>query len=355
MFEAVKRKQNIDRQPGKQAEGGAVNVQLRRMAGLPQKGCDSRDPVSHVQDVFFTGFATHGRAMAQLEGAPFMEAKQPEMEREEAQQSAEQRQAPPTGGMEERYQGSAFGYANEQFYHRFADTAFSKGDLAAGVLQGKGKMMLVSTMKQALGQSPPDNERERKLWANTSAHKKLPLGDARVVFNKGEVRSAVGLTVDSIASGRNALNDMREAALLCGRSKGGGETLLRLYPFLSVEEDRQSLENIRRQLREAKGGQNADKQRMLEYGERKMQAMIEKKEAMRIRFIQLIDELSANAQRAEEEFSEAGFSDQLFRELYAYAPEEYDSGEDMPPEDEEDDPEEGSSGAEDPGTSPDTD
>jgi len=312
--------------------------QLKSMAGIPQKGFDSLDPVRHVQDTFFTGFAAHGRAMSRLQerGLPRERDELPAQAQRQgmlpAQQESEQEETLlPTGGMEERYQSSALSMSQGRFLHRFADTAFSRGDLAAGVMQGQGKMMLVSTMKQAITQSPPDNELEERLWSSTSTHKKLPLRDTRVVYNKDEVRSAVGLVVNSIASGRNALIDMRKAAQLCGSANSGGETLSRMYPFLSVEEDKKSLANIESQLREIRTGGDPEHKQMLEHGARKMHAIIEKKEAMRLRFIQLIDQISANAQRAEEEFAQNEFADQLFKELYAYAPEAY-SGEELPPD-----------------------
>ena len=334
MFEAQRKGKTGKKRSQSDSVAAPLQARLKDMAGLPQQGYDSRDPVSHVQDVFFTSFAAHGRAMAQLERSlPLVQAPAPAQEQPGGQEwtgGQEQGNVPgqtpvqaparlPTGGMEERYQSSPLSYSQGRFIHRFADTAFSRGDLAAGILQGKGKMMLASTMKQAIGQSPPDNEREKKLWSNTSAHKKLPGGDAVAVFNKGDVHSAVALIVDSIASGRNALNDMRDAAIVC-RKAGGNDTLAKLYPFLRVQEDKRTLKHIQAQLQHINSKDDPEKKRLLEYGAMKMQALIQKKEAMSLKFIQLIDSLSINAQRAEMEFQESGFSDQLFRELYAYAP-----------------------------------
>lgn len=325
--------------PAREKAPKPLDAVLRSMAGLPANA-GARDPVSQVQDTFSTSFQAHGRAMMQLrEGQSPPQGLAPHEGEEEAQEA---RPALPTGGIEERYAPSEAEYQRGHFLHRYADVAFNRGDLAAGILQGESKMVLISTMKQALGESPADNQREEKLWGSRSSSKRLLGGDARLGYNKGEVRSAVSLTIDSIASGRNAIEDLKDGLKLARKTRGGSETLKRLYPFLTVEEDKETLAHIRAQLRGLSGPEAAEQKRMLAHGERKMQALIEKKEAMELRFMQMIEELSANALGAEREFQAEGFSEQIFRALYAYAPEQMLAEEEPPP-----DPRDGEDGAED--------
>lgn len=306
-----------------------LNRSLKALSGISEKGCENRDPVSHVMDCFTASFHAHGLAMSKLAGGEEDKAligsgEQPKNADEQTQtkpgadfQTGLKKEEQATGGMEEHYQQTKLQKQSGRFIHKFADIAFQRGNIAAGILQGEGKMLLVSSMKQAAGQKPPTNQRQTKLWGDASVQREVPSDDSKIIFNEGDVKTAVGIVIDSVNSGRNALENL--SRIVTEGSMGIGEdavALERMYPFLSMRRERELIKSYQEQLSNMESTDNNTAEKAsLQYGLRKTQAIIQKKQAMCARFAAVSDEMAQRAKIAEEEFAQAAFPAAIYQVL----------------------------------------
>lgn len=323
-----KKKQEVD-------ATSPLNKSLKSLSGLPTKGCEHRDPVSSVTDCFTASFSAHGLAMSKLkegeeaeDNSLAGEGEKQNKADEEAEgkpwselQLGEKKEEQPTGGMEANYQQTKLQKQSGRFIHKFADITFGRGNIAAGILQGEGKILLVSSMKQAVGQAPPTNQRQQKLWGDSSVQREVPSDDSKIIFNEGDVNTAVGIVIDSINSGRNALENL--SRIVTEGSIGSGEeaqALEQMYPFLSTRRERALIETYQERLSAMESDEaGAPERASLEYGLKKTQAILQKKQAMCARFAAVSDVMAGRAKTAEEEFSEAAFPAALFQTLLEFA------------------------------------
>lgn len=153
-----------------------LHDQLCRLAHLPDLGYRTRDPVYSITEAFSTRFTLEGQ---RLTGQMLEQSGQP-LEEGAARPAAEQMP----------YQVSETQRQSGLRLQKFADAAFSKGTLAAGILGGQGRMMLISSLKRTLGQPEPVNERQQILKGACSVQKNLPGNEGQVVYNRQDVKSA---------------------------------------------------------------------------------------------------------------------------------------------------------------------
>jgi hypothetical protein len=196
-----------------------------------------------------------------------------------------------------------YGQGNEPI-RRFSETTLQRGVLGGaavtgpGTLDGPWRMVLFSRLKPAVGQPQPKNFRQRKLFESGASAKRDISGrqQARVIFNKGEADSAVGLVVEQ------AWNSRRTAETLAAFASGenvlpvgnGAETLRKIYPFLTDTKERELLVQYKNMLAETEGKSDS-RQRILQRAIAKAQAVIDKKQQQRHLFIRHLNSIAEDA------------------------------------------------------------
>ena len=186
---------------------------------------------------------------------------------------------------------------HEGFLRRFSETAFNRGALSGAIMRGTGRMMLVSCLKRTVGQSQPKSFRQRMLFENASATRNINgRSPDKATFNKGDIDSAIGLTVDVTRDARRAVDSLADLAErgFEGNNKGSG-TLQKMYPFLGDAKERSLLEQYKTALNGLAGPEDAQKRQIVQRAIIKTRALIAKKKQMREAFIQHLRSLSDQA------------------------------------------------------------
>ena len=303
----IKRRQKA---PAPPVTDAAVRAQLAWAAGAQQ--FEHRDPLYHVTESFQQTFDWIGKQHAQRLGQQGSGGFSPAETPEEGQPAREERQSRDTSA-QGFYQ--AKDEQRQQALGRFSETAFQRGNLAGAVIQGTGKMMLVSCLKRTVGQSQPQKEQQKKLFEGASQQRNVPgHSPDQVIFNRGFAHSAVGLVVDTLRDARRTVDSMADLAqgqseMGCG---SGADTLRTMYPFLDDSRERSLLEQYRQQL--AQAGDAGEKQ-VLQNALARTRSLINKKAQMKQEFIQKLRFLSDRATEALAEMEEAGFAEQVARAL----------------------------------------
>lgn len=303
----IKRSQKA---PAPPVTDAAVRAQLAWAAGAQQ--FEHRDPLYHVTESFQQTFDWIGKQHAQRLGQQGSGGFSPAETPEEGQPAREERQSRDTSA-QGFYQ--AKDEQRQQALGRFSETAFQRGNLAGAVIQGTGKMMLVSCLKRTVGQSQPQKEQQKKLFEGASQQRNVPgHSPDQVIFNRGFAHSAVGLVVDTLRDARRTVDSMADLAqgkseMGCG---SGADTLRTMYPFLDDSRERSLLEQYRQQL--AQAGDAGEKQ-VLQNALARTRSLINKKAQMKQEFIQKLRFLSDRATEALAEMEEAGFAEQVARAL----------------------------------------
>ena len=143
-----------------------------------------RDPLYHVTESFQQTFDRIGRSHALTLAAGFTREEQPEGEsergeRERGEKEREDAQRP-TAGQGSGFAGRESGEKRLRAGNvpaaltKFSDTAFKRGAMSASVLNGTGKMMLVSCLKRTAGQSEPKRIQQQDLLETGSQVRNIP-------------------------------------------------------------------------------------------------------------------------------------------------------------------------------------
>lgn len=292
-----------------------------------------RDPLAHVTEQFQMTFDRIGRqhaaALTKEGGGGFSpEERRPETAR---------RQGPPLQPGRGDWEGGGKTLPGSGIpLELFAQTAFQRGTLSGAVLEGTGKMMLVSCLKRTVGQSGPKQLRQQTLFDVGSQRRNIPGYDPDMVqFNRGVAKSAVGVVVDTLRDARRTVQSMEALAQGCGELEAdqGGATLRTMYPFLDDGRERGLAEAYQRQLKQTRDPQEVA---VLQSALVHVSALIQKKAQMKNEFINKLRFLADRATQTLEELEEAGALEEIAGALSR--PEESWS---EPPEGEEppDDPE----------------
>lgn len=295
---------------------------LYDLVGVSGAGFAHRDPVYHLSQAFASSFSLAGGASSERgedqQADPLYALRPPQEEtpQQDQNQAEEALRAAPFRMLE--YEGARYN-GNGAFLYRFGKVAFERGDMAAGILRGQGRMMMISSLKRAAGQSPPSNDKQKKLYAGASLHRNMQGKDGKIIYNRYDVNTAVGMVVNSIRSGRRML-DQCAAAAREDIGREGIATLHKMYPFLSDAADKQLLAQYDAEIKRLHiAGGRVDDLRALEMGRAKVGAIIAKKRQQRIQFMTKLQELSDRAQEAERVFSSPGFVEDMMRELDDFA------------------------------------
>ena len=205
-----------------------------------------RDPLYHVTENFQQTFDRIGRAHARGAAGGFSE----EAPREEDAQAGEQRLARRPERGADRPAPGASGVRAESGQKlwtgnvpaaltRFSDTAFQRGAMSASVLNGTGKMMLVSCLKRTVGESGPKRIQQQTLLGTGSQLRNIPgRSPDQMVFNRTFAKGALGIVVDTLRDARRVVDSMADMAQGTGELYGqDSQTLRTMYPFLDNSAD----------------------------------------------------------------------------------------------------------------------
>lgn len=283
-----------------------IRQETQRQLGhaVDADGFQHRDPLWHVTENFQESFDRIGRrraAQLTLEGADEDHARNETAERTpQASTETPDRRETPAGRGATRHSGRYHPELAESPLHTFAETAFQRGNLAAAVLQGSGRMMLATCLKRSLGQSEPLQQRQT-LFGTGSQVRMIPGSPPdQMVFHRGFAESAVGLVVDVLSDARAMVDTMTQMAMGCGdlKESEGAATLRRVYPFLDDSRERELLEAYRTQL---KGAVDPRERPALQNALVHTRALMARKEQMKAEFISKLRWISDRAQEALEE------------------------------------------------------
>lgn len=268
-----------------------VDRQLAAAANAEPSGRD--DPLYSVAETFRQSFERIGRKRAGTEERS--DEERPEQERpaetRESSETEEAREGKEKSGRTAKTPSELEGGANAAPMRRFSRMAFERGELSAAVLQGTGKLALISCLKRAAGKS----ERSETLFGLGAMTRNVPEHDPdRMIFHRNFAKSAVGLVVDTLRDARQTVDSLAEMAMGVGdfRAEDGGATLHAMYPFLDDSRERALLEARRERL---KGDCTPDERAILENAAVRAGALIAKKARMKEEFIQKLREVSDRA------------------------------------------------------------
>lgn len=325
--------------PGQKAGSGlekTVRKQLAAAVGADY--FDNRDPVRHITEDFQKTFDLMGSRKARERSGMLFETEMKQIvpglseNRKDQEQPAGLQAGTPGGdwsqiaqqrGRESFLEQSSMDDmveptdepGQQMFLSRFAQVAFNRGTLAGAVLRGTGKMMLFSCLKRTAGQSQPMNLRQRKLFEGSSQRRNVTGHTPdQVMFNRGEADGAVGLVVDVLRDARRVVDSMAELA--SGKNQlgkeSGAQTLQKAYPFLNDEKEQALLAEYRSKLKNVQDPQSKE---ILQHAIVKTEALMEKKQQMKQRFITTLRSISDSATAALDAFTQPGFSEELVNML----------------------------------------
>ncbi|MBO4913896.1 MAG: hypothetical protein J5449_01705 [Oscillospiraceae bacterium] len=279
------------------------------------------DPVSSVSDMFQRSFDALGREnSARFEsrgyGEPAEVPDKPGTGENTAERDSGRRPLP--GSKSEGMYLRGFP-AGPVPLRRFSDVAFRHGNLAGSILQGTGKMMLVSCLRRTINPRRP--EKHDFFQDNVNQIRLTGHDPDSMVFTRDLVRGAVSIVVDTLHESRRTVEMLSETV---ERGEKGSKQLFAAYPFLDDSRERELLEQYRAELSESP---EVNRRALLQSAVVHTEAMIEKKAETRLRFVTALRSVAEHARAAIEEFEDPGFIGAVEAELTEGEPE------DVPPPD----------------------
>ncbi len=285
-----------------------------------------RDPLYHVTEDFHQTFDRIGhRHASELTGGFSSEeaAKESRNQEQTAEQSALRAPAAKSGGKTMRADKVSSALT------RFSETAFQRGTMAASVLNGTGKMMLVSCIKRAVGESGPKRLQQQSLLKTGSQLRNVPgYAPDQVLFHRNVTKGALGIVVDTLRDARRVVDSMTALAQGKGEIRDGNATALgAMYPFLDDRRDRE----LEAQYREALGSCTDQREKpVLQNALVQVLALRAKKAQMKNEFINKLRFISDRAIETLTELEAPGIEDDIITSVWETAaaemPENPDEG-----------------------------
>lgn len=305
-----------------QDETGDVRRQIAKVSGT--EAFNDRDPIWHLDESFCQTFDLAGQKRAMESDRSGENKKSGGEKREETNEGESFLNKDSRTDFNNKYEPRK--EENEPQVRGFAETAFKRGQLSSAVVAGTAKTMFFSCLNRTVGQQDAKNRKERKLFQKESLHRKVPGNDgAKLIVNRGEAESAVGLVVDSLKDARWTLKSMQDIAE--GRmGAAGAETYRKQYPFLTDSGERALIAEYRDKL---EGAVSLKEKQALNSGIIKLQHVIEKKEQMKRRFLEHLKKLQFDALTAEQMFLSEDFLSSVYEaDEPSEAPDDADNNDD---------------------------
>lgn len=211
-----------------------------------------------------------------------------------------------------RYTPSASQANSGEFYIRISELAFKRGTLSAGILNGRGTIMLLGCLEKAAGQSEPSNEKQQILSGGASHDFQLS-GVNSKLYTNSQAKSVVGLTLKASQTSSRWFTNI-EKILESGVADGENSeaaALVQLFPFMTLHREKELLREYTDKLsrldeaeRRAKGNSQNQaenlselmvikaQQEVLTKAINRIKAVINKKRSMKVRFRSYLDQLS---------------------------------------------------------------
>lgn len=333
--------QGTDDRAGLQAQ---LEKQVSWAAGTEK--FSHRDPSFHLSEDFSRQFDLIGKrhaAAAGQESAGVQSIEDPsrkERKKEEERVRSEDFAGHPWFAENETDMGDRYvaRYGDEDRLKRFSEIGFKRGSLSSAILNGTGKMMLVSCLKRTVGQENAKALRERKLFQMHSDHRLIPQSQQSLgIVNKGFMESAVGMVVDVTKDARRSLDNMEKMALgeAFPDGKSGTGTLWKMYPFLDMRREQMLLAEYNEKLKAPSFREGSEERALLLSARERVISVLRKKEQEKRLFLEELRLLRKRAVEAELLFSEDDFLRNITREEPAAPPEDGKKKEPRPAEDTE--------------------
>ena len=248
----IRKSKKTTPQPAAETHRSAED-RIARAAGTEQ--FQHRDPLYHVTESFQQTFDKMGRKHAQDAVGGFSAEERSQEESEQAkEQTGKQEKKPPQSGEQAQKTPQSGDRASEKrragdqmlwtgnvpsALTRFSETAFQRGAMSASVLNGTGKMMLVSCLKRTVGQSGPKRIQQQTVIGTGSQIRNIPGRSAdQMVFNRTVAKSAIGIVVNALRDARRVVDSMTAMARGTGELHSeNSATLQTMYPFLDNSRD----------------------------------------------------------------------------------------------------------------------
>lgn len=211
-------------------------------------------------------------------------------------------------------------FSGDRLMTKFSEVTFNRGVMAGAILNGTGQMMLFNCLKRTVGQSQPKTIFQKKLSQQASAHRLVKgYPQDKLIFNKGFTDSAVGLVVDVLRDSRRVVDGLSavvDGTAVNSKKGAGADTLEKMYPFLSTKKEELLLADYDKALAAlGNSPQDNEKRQLLTRATERLNAMVEKKNQMKVEFVSKLRYISESAQKAQALFSTEDFKQSLFDNL----------------------------------------
>ena len=294
-----------------------LKAEIASTAGL---GGGKTDPVSLMTKSYKQSFDAVGKARAEELAAKSSKRKNDiQVKGTEVQSANRKKHDFP------EYSHSKRQLEQGDFCSRFSAVAFRGGMLAGAVLEGQAKNMFISCAARAKGIPDLQNEKQRRVLAETAIEKNVDAQPAKVVFNR-DVRSAVGIAVDAIHGAGRVLDIFRKLA------EGSGElqdnrlemhevnTIRQLYPFLSTDGDKALIKKYSEKIKLLENDNSDEAQRekkSMESALKKAQGVLDRKQSEQRQFLTQLNFMQSRAREAERLFTSESFAETVTEEIEA--------------------------------------
>ncbi len=200
-----------------------------------------RDPLYHVTEDFQQTFDRIGMKYSRRAAAENEQGAETWDRDAQEEKQKKQKETKKTPGEEETQTGGPMLWTGNvpSALTAFSETAFQRGAMSAAVLNGTGKMMLVSCLKRTAGQSGPKRLQEQTVFGTGSQVRNIPgRSPDQMVFNRGFAGGALGIVVDTLRDARRVVDSMTDMARGTGElTSPDNAALRRMYPFLDDSRD----------------------------------------------------------------------------------------------------------------------
>lgn len=297
---------------------------------------EQHDPLYHVTESFQQNFDRIGRSHAAAAGG--FRSEPEDAKHEEQTLSESEREQKDRKTTEDDRRANTPGKESKDKrpeetspLTKFSEIAFRRGAMSSAVLNGTGKMMLVSCLKRTAYQNDAKKLQQRSLLVKSARVRPVPgHSPDQFLVNQGFARSALGIVVDTLRDARRVVESMTLIARSADEAtQSDRAALYRLYPFLDDSRDAE----LEAEYREKLAACTDERMKpVLQNALVKTISLRAKKAQMKNEFINKLRFISDRATETLSELEAAGIEDELvaaaFGEESDELPENPDEGAD---------------------------